>query len=277
LALGAGLGATEAKAGGPAPVTFTTLNVRWFGLGGDRDGDGVETRQASIRQYLGRSHALADVMAFEEIVDVAALESEVLPHGYACVSYEHPDPKHQHVVLCTRGGYRIEQAGDDDDFILEDVAMEDKRPAVHGILKAPDGTALAHVLAVHLKASPIYQWFRKEQIRRIGAYLEARADQLPVVLFGDFNAYNDDAQIFGDELAPMGLAELPIAARFTFRTGGADGFKLDRIFLSDAALAAEPPRVLGPCNESRSQVAAIKRYYKAVSDHCPVTFALDLH
>lgn len=256
------------------PFTVTTLNMRWFGLDTNvAQQQLVESRVPTVRAYLTANNAWADVMIFQEIVDVELLTREVLENRYECVSYDHADPRHQHVVLCVGNGFRLGIAPDDDNYTYEEVAMGEKRPAVHALVSDAAGNEVAHVIGVHLKASPDYSTMRLEQVRMVVDRLKDRASAVPVIFAGDFNTYADDASRFEQILgAPgVGLNQVPLDGTATYRTPN----YINRPNLLDRAWASGlralgPARISGPCNGTVTR-AALQKFYDEVSDHCAVT------
>lgn len=255
----------------PSQFTVATFNMEWFGLNGSPSNSvGSETRTAADLKQLNDNHMWADVMAFEEIVDVNLLETQIVGSNYRCESYTVADPKHQHVVICVRNGFTLEKAADDDNFALEDVAMTTLRPAVHGVLKTANGTPLAHIVALHLKANQNQGARRLAQTELLGKYLSTVDPSLPILILGDLNTFGDDVQKMLDSYATHGLnlTEAENDATYTYRTA-AYAQKFDRMFTRGLELVS-PVRVAGPCNLAADDVAEITAYNHAVSDHCPV-------
>jgi endonuclease/exonuclease/phosphatase family metal-dependent hydrolase len=268
-----------AKKGG-TPLTFTEVNLNWFGLDGSPDNNaGDETRVDSIRQYLQDQGLMADVMAFEEIVDLDMLKSGILDDAYSCASYDRDDPKHQHVVICVRQGLTFAPADGADGYALESVDVNGHlRPAVHGIVEDAAGRRLAHVFAVHLKAMPDKSDVRLQQVQALGDYLaNRRAGGEPVVILGDWNTYASDPENFQKVLGPNGLrlAEEPEPYTWASVTENFPPAKFDRVWMSDAlAGKVASLHVIGPC--SSGDKTEIGDYNTDVSDHCPVSLKLDL-
>ncbi len=265
--------AAEARAAAD-PFTVTFFNLRWFGLQSDATGQQlVESRVPTIRAFLTAQNAWADVMIFEEIVDVALLERGILENRYECESYDHTDPRHQHVVVCAGNGFRLGLAPDDDNYTYEEVAMGQKRPAVHAMVTDRSGQEVAHVIGVHLKASPEHSAMRLEQVGMVVEHLKDRRSTVPVIFAGDVNTYADDSARFDQAFgAPgVGLTQVPIGGTATFRSPT----YMDRPSLFDRAWvsglrALGPARVSGPCNGTVTRTA-LQKYYDEVSDHCAVT------
>ena len=99
-------------------VTITEINLAWFGLGGDPANQNGEHRLPTIRKFFSDHNLFADVMVFEEIVNVNLLQQELLGSSYACHSYQRSDPKHQHVVICNKATFTFAVADDSQNFAL---------------------------------------------------------------------------------------------------------------------------------------------------------------
>lgn len=258
-------------------LSITTFNVKYFGINGNPSSTTPESRVDTLKDHLARNHLTTDVMVFEEIVDVDMLKTQVLGRGYNCRSYNNSAPQHQHVAICYKSEFTLENASDDDDDVLADVMMGEERyrPAVHGILKNRRGQALLHIVGVHLKAFPEFSNIRLQQADIIATYLDQRADSdVPVAILGDFNTYGNDAENLNNRFvdAGEGLKKVAVNAAFTWRgTGSRTGQKFDHVWISNH-LTASNVRVAGPCNSNDR--AAIKAYNSKVSDHCPVTMTL---
>lgn len=268
------LGVTAPTLAAPrAPLTVTYFNIAWFGLGGSPSGStSTERRAPTIRKFFDDNQLWADVMAFEEIVNVEMLKRDVLQNRYECQSYDHRDSKHQHVVVCNKNELSFVKAADDDNFTLEDVAMSNLRPAVHGILKDANGRRLLHVVGVHLKAMPEKSDVRREQVGMISDYLTEREDGEPILVIGDYNSFNDDPEAFAD-LFGREMRQVPIRAEYTFNDTRYKN-KFDLAWASSSLEGMITERVVGPCNSTSR--ADIEKFNREVSDHCPVNLTLRL-
>lgn len=262
-------GASPARA-----LTLTTMNVRFYGLNAD------EAREPALNRYLDENSLRADVMVFQEIVDVERLKTKVVGPAYSCVSYESTAQGHQHVVVCHKTTLAFVKAQDDDNFTLENIQMGNVmwRPAVHGILKeVATGRSVAHLVAVHLKAMPADGAKRVEQIQMIHDYLAfERADALPAIVVGDTNLFDADVEpadaILADDT--LGLKAIQTPGKFTYRVP-ASGQKFDRIWVGQGLTVRGAARVAGPCNLTGSAgEAKIRTFNKDVSDHCAVSLNL---
>lgn len=249
--------------------TLTTINLEWFGL------NGTEARGGSIRRHLEAERLFSDVMVFEEIVDVARLEREVVGRSYQCQSYDRSASNHQHVVLCVKEPLRLELADDDTDFELEAIDLNGHlRPAVHGVLKDSDGKRLAHIFGVHLKASPESSDVRMNQVDRLISYIQRRARDR-IVILGDFNTFEDDPEQMARRFATAGLSEVGFTEPFTWAAADSafEPAKFDRVWASTGFRVTRGSNVVvGPCSSGDQTV--IRTYNRTVSDHCAVTVEL---
>jgi len=264
---------SSAMAGGKAPLSFTQMNIKWFGLNGSPNEDGGnETRVQSIRAHLENNNLLSDVMVFEEIVDVELLTTGILEDKYRCHSYDRPDPKHQHVVLCHLKKYRLDPGPGTKDLIMDELDLNGRlRPAVHGVLKDYKGRSVFHIIAVHLKAMPDMSEVRMQQVKLIADYLASIGKRTPVAVMGDFNTYGSDPEDISDLFADVGLEEVHSPEDFSWASASESypRAKFDRTWMSHAAAAnVKASNVVGPCNNSTQ--TALETYNRKVSDHCAV-------
>ncbi len=268
-------------------LKITTFNVKNYGGGGLLYGDHEEAwsdkiaadehRDKTIREFMKREQIFSsDVIAFQEVLDVDRLQKKILDKVFACTSYK-LETKEQHVVICLKGDYEFVKAPDDNNFILEDIALGNLRPAVHGIIKdKKTGDELIHIFAVHLKAFPEAFDTRLNQIGILAKYLKEKQDQTPSVILGDFNSYDNEPEKFDDIFNQQGLpiVEIETQVSYTYRTTKYKS-KFDRFWIDHAALSSDPPEVSGPCNNASNSEGEgyqnISYYNKNVSDHCPVT------
>ncbi len=253
-------------------LTFSEINLNWFGK------TATEARAPTIRKFLRDQGLMADVMVFEEIVNLPLLERGVLDNSYDCHSYERADAMHQHVVMCNKTKYKLEAVEGAGGFALETVDVTGHlRPAVHGILTTADGRHLAHVFGVHLKAMPNFSTVRLQQIGKIASYLSAGPAREPVILLGDFNTFANDPADIDRALAPLGIQQLALPEPFTWASA-TENFppaKFDRVWVSrELAAHVTTAKVVGPCSSGDQGV--IGTYNNAVSDHCAVSLAVDI-
>ena len=272
-------------------ITFTSFNIRWFGLGGEFSGlPGDEYRSKWLKEFITTNLAASDVIVFQEIVDVMALTKDVLAQGWGCVTYDHPEPRHQHVVLCHKDRFEFVQEKDDDNFAIETIAIDPikSRPGLAGILRLKNGRSLAHVVGLHLKADPEHSATRMGQAEQLSVRLKEFSDGLPVVVLGDYNTHpaastgaaKDDEILIDEVLAKYeaGLSHVPNPFAFTYHLPE-HGARLDHIWVSSSLLRDSKIDVFSVCNSEAKEGARftdLMFYNRFVSDHCPITATLGL-
>lgn len=275
----------QVQAFGAGSLRITSLNIRWYGNNGNIK-PAPEKRDATLRAFLSDEIKKADVMVFQEIVDVKRLAKEVVGGGMECHSYQHPDSNHQHVVVCHKSEYDFVREANDNNIAAEEVAAEaadpDRaRPAVSGLLKR-NGQPVAHIIGVHLKAFPKETETRVNQAEAIGERITDFGDDVPVVVIGDFNTYpstetkknKDDDALIGEAFQEAGAKMRQVAnpAKETYRTAKHKG-KFDRIFASSNVKGEI--KVAAPC-ATTATTSQIEKYNSQVSDHCLVAADLKL-
>lgn len=257
-------------------LRVSTFNIRWYGLGGSKQGEPVdERRDESLRVFIDKALGKSDVIVFQEIVDVARLKRKVLGAKYKCASYAHDDPKHQHVAVCYKEKYVLAREEGSRSYIFKEMALGTLRPAVLGLLRTTDGEPVAHLIGIHLKSSPGFSEVRRKQAELLSEHLRHLGDKIPMVLLGDFNSY--DTQDGSDELkfeeifARNGLKHVRNKHAFTYNSVRYKG-RFDHIWASHFAHPESDVEVLGPCNSDDEQ--SVEKYNHAISDHCPATVTL---
>lgn len=267
-------------------LRVATFNIRWFGIGGDIDAPTTETRSPALRAFFEQHLGDADLVVFEEIVDVAMLGADVVPAGWTCSTYASNAPRHQFVVGCLAPGLLMTGEADDDDVAYQPLALGSLRPALAGVVRDEATLApLARIAGVHLKALPDSTERRLQQAGILADRLTALAaanpyEQLPLIVLGDFNAHRavdtgklrDDWDLISEVFAThpdLGLERVGHTFTNTFRNKDAKAYLLDHIWLGSAV--ASDVAVPGPCNLSwELDRAAIETYYDEISDHCPL-------
>jgi endonuclease/exonuclease/phosphatase family metal-dependent hydrolase len=268
----------------PRELRIATFNIRWYGLGGDVGAPVPEHRNPALRAFMADHLADADVIVFQEIIDVAMLRAELVPADWTCATYANAAPEHQFVVACHGPDFTLTREADDTDLAFQPLALGTLRPAVAGILRdRATGAPLARLVGVHLKALPSSTDTRLRQARilaeRLGA-LAASGDELPVVMLGDFNSHRavdtkrpiDDWTLLSEVLAPSGLVRVDYPFEHTFRDKAGKAFKLDHVWLGGAT--ASDVDVPGACNVTDE--VAIARHFDTISDHCPLIATITL-
>lgn len=262
------------------PISITAFNIENYGNGFNTSKNSLDSRNQAVRDFLELTAADADVISFEEILNINELKVNLLQNRYDCHSYDENNGGHQHVVICHKKEFTFRISADDDNYIWENVSMGRLRPAVHGILVNAKGRDLAHIIALHLKAMPDQTALRLEQTQMIAEHINDRNDQLPVILLGDLNTYNDDIDqmlnALNKSVDTFRIIENPFA--FTYRTSRYSN-KFDWIVVSGQAPVIRDLQVSGPCNidwHSGTAFDDLSYYNTKVSDHCPVNVQLDL-
>jgi endonuclease/exonuclease/phosphatase family metal-dependent hydrolase len=205
-----------------------------------------------------------------------------------CITYDGFTGKHQHVMLCHGDDITFVREADDTNFAFEALNLGGLRPGLHGQLVDAQGNAIAHIIAVHLKAKEDSTAKRLEQARILSERLDALAatgDGVPVIVVGDFNTHRADVtglaqndEILLGEVLEAGdrVRRVDQGVVHTYRERNGVGFRLDQAWMSPG-IEIDAVEVPGPCNlDFASEGAAIVDYYDHVSDHCPLSLRLSL-
>lgn len=265
-------------------VSFTELNIKWFGAKEaviDNDASQTrslpETRTKTIKKFLSDNKLMSDVMIFEEIIDIDLLQTGVLGKTYQCHSYDNNDARHQHVVLCHKNNYVFSIADDDDNYAIESINVNGKlRPAVHGILKTKSDREVAHVIGVHLKANPDMTEVRLDQVNKLVDYIKQDDRELPAIVMGDYNTYNQDPAEIEKIFKKAKMTELSLPKPYTWASSSETykPEKLDRVWMNQNIISkVKSVDVIGPCSSGDKKLIA--EYNEKVSDHCPVNMTLE--
>ncbi len=272
------------------------MNIKYYGLGGKHGGDFKdEKRDRHLVDFLSSDVLNSDIAVFEEIVDVNRFVKNIIQGRLRCTSYDDPNERHQHVVICYKNDFRLEKEPGDQNYIIEEAKLgrEKSRPAVYGLLKHKDGTPLFHIVGLHLKAYPDESTTRVEQSRVISKRLAELRDGTPYLLLGDYNTYRapkngqqqDDVDLISQTYQQFGMdvTHLRNQSPFTYKNGKYE-MKLDHIWIGKSVEVIKPLRSLGICsneshlieNEQNKKYKNIKYYNKNISDHCPITTTVQI-
>jgi len=274
-------------------LNVVTFNIRWYGLGGDFSGTGSEYRDPSIREFITTYLSNADLILFEEIVDVRRFYNNVIRDFMNCITYDHPSSKHQHVVLCYKKDFKFIKEPDDKNYALESVAFNSDRyrPALHGILVHQSGRALAHVIGLHLKAYPEKTDVRLQQTAILAKRLNELGNRLPVIVLGDMNShspsengqYKNDYELMQDVFDRNHAGVMRVPNNYpTFRNDQQQHI-LDHVWVSYGVSVPQKPWVFKACWDQRRTVQTrassrnyenLAYYNRYVSDHCPLAMTL---
>jgi len=243
-----------------AALTVTSLNLQWFGRGGEIEGEKAdEYRQKYFQELIQTQLAKTDVFVFQEVVDVAMLE-EILPL-WKCESYERQNLRHQHVAVCARGNISFQSS------TIEGVRLG--QPGLRPALRADFSlqNKKISVIGVHLKAGPENSAIRFKQIDALKKAVGAES----VVVIGDFNTFDADAEemqkIFGSEFVQSG-GDFPTFLGFSGRI-------FDRVWAR--GLNLQNFKLSGPCAPIPDSQRLSRRsfYTRFVSDHCPISVQIN--
>lgn len=274
-------------------LTLTTFNLRWFGLGGTMGGNSAsEKRDEPLRDFIAKEIMPADVISFQEVVDVPRLQS-LLPQGWACISYQNANPRHQHVVLCASSRYRFQAVNYDNNYTIEEVALDAgrSRPAIRAdLFDTVTQKRIVRLVAVHLKAFPQEAPTREAQAEKISEDLSRGNEVLPIIALGDFNTYfsADTGQAKDDVLLIQSGLHGQYAQRtmrfirhtqgqYTFRNRSSRG-QFDQFFISPDLRQMGPLKTFPICNATQEGqgLQNSQYYYTNISDHCPTTLRVSL-
>ncbi len=259
---------------------FAAFNIENFGDG--PDAAFVKTRRERVQQFLDDHFQDVDVLAAEEIKDPQDFEKLVAPR-FSCYG---PDAgrnfRAQHVLVCLRQGLSFKVAPTDDNFLIEEIASGDLRPAVHGIITdETQKTNYFYFIAAHLKAmpGPEFSQVRLKQAEILADYLAKSPLNLPQIIAGDFNTHDDDlkeiTQIFSDKVAD--LVYVGNNLNKTYVSSEDSGSKLDHFWASDVLKKSASIKVtsLAPCSTNLPSEEAFRGYKDYISDHCPIFMGLE--
>ncbi|MEW6055514.1 MAG: endonuclease/exonuclease/phosphatase family protein [Bdellovibrionota bacterium] len=262
-------------------LVIASFNLKWYGIGGYKEGKiGKEPRDSDMRQFIKKKLSHSDVLVFQEVVDVERLKNRLIGASHKCRSYSHENKKHQHVVVCYRRDWSFSREQNDDDYVMEEVAMGFLRPAVWGVLRDEEQRPIAHLVAVHLKASPERFETRLKQVEIIASHLKRISDGLPQIIVGDFNTFTnagrDEEEIFSSIFDELGLERVQHAYRYTFNNQRFYN-RFDQMWVSKGYRWKGGASVLGPCNRAKDReedALRLAQYNKRISDHCPLLVRL---
>lgn len=265
-----------------APLEIVTFNMKWFGLGGEIAGTiGDEFRDSWIFEFsatpMGGGFLNADVLVLQEVIEPGRLR-RLLP-GHLCQTYDTLQTRHQYIVVCFKQGMKFEKDGGDDNYALEDVSLGGElRPAVHGTIVDAKGVSRFHLIGVHLKAGKDDSVKRAEQIRKIKEFIDLKLDDgLPVVITGDFNAFEEN----GDHVTHATLLAdkaLPVSSTKTTYRSSMRARKFDMFYVSPEITPTIPLYVPDICQadyQGRLRFDNLDFYSQMVSDHCPVKIKIN--
>ncbi len=269
-------------------VNITTFNLKWFGIGGNPNAPVKEYRIKYVKDLISNYLAKTNIFVFEEVVVVKDIPS-ILPLGWSCISYQHPQPQHQKVVLCGAPGVSLNKVSYDNNFTIEEAQAGNAnlRPAMRvDVVETKSKRNLFTLVGVHLKAMPNETILRVEQALAISKDLARIPQGRPVVMTGDMNTFlksetkqtEDDVTLILKALnsGARGFVHVPHKANtFTFRSPEYRN-QLDHFYVRGAMRVTFLPEVFPVCSATQNGTGYMnfEFYYKNVSDHCPVTMQI---
>lgn len=268
-----------------AGTRVTTLNLKWFGVGGELSGKfSDEYRSPWLKEFLKEYLTSTELFIFQEVVDLELLGTLMKQLDFNCHSYSNKSSKHQYVVICLKSTLAIVPEAGDDNIVFEEVASVDNsklRPAISGVvINSQTKSPLFHVLGVHLKAGKFESELRIKQVKLLAQRVSEFKDKIPTILLGDFNSYSikenefqiDDLASFDSILNNVNLSRVNHHFRFSFKSFNY-GYLFDHIYLS-SNLEFSNIDIFSACNQSFSNSTRYKNisfYNRFISDHCPVS------
>lgn len=272
-------------------INITTFNLKWFGTGGSPSNTQKEPRIPYIKNLISSYLANTHIFVFEEVVVVNDL-LQILPQGWQCLSYAHPQPQHQKVAICATPAVTMAKVNYDDNFTIESVQVGNSnlRPAVRiDIIEKKTNRNLFTLVGVHLKAMPNETSMRVQQSIEISKDLARIPLGKPVVIVGDMNTFTrsetkqaeDDVELLlkAFNSSAKGILRVPHKANtYTFRSPEYRN-QLDHFYVRGSMRVTAYPDVFPVCsaNQNGSGYMNFEYYYNNVSDHCPVTMQIQVN
>tara|TARA_B110001454_G_scaffold219136_1_gene250301 strand:- start:35829 stop:36722 length:894 start_codon:yes stop_codon:yes gene_type:complete len=269
-------------------VNITTFNLKWFGIGGDPNKPIKEYRIKYVKDLISKYLINTNLFVFEEVVVVKDVMS-ILPQGWTCISYEHPQPQHQHVVLCATPGVSLNKVNYDNNFTIEEAqgGNTNLRPAMRvDVVETKSKRNLFTLVGVHLKAMPTETALRMQQVAAISKDLAKIPQGRPVVLTGDMNTFlksetkqkADDVDLLLQSLNSVSKGYIRVPHKpnvYTFRSPEFRN-QFDQFYVRGTMRVTVLPDVFPVCsaNQNGSGYMNFDFYYKNVSDHCPATLQI---
>lgn len=246
-------------------LTVQSLNIKWFGRGGDIAGEREdEYRLPYLRDFLEIESRKVDVYVFQEITEPDLLVE--IFKGYTCSTYEASILPHQFVVLCAKDEIYIDNQTD---FSLQETSK--RLRAAHSV-SVRQNNITYRIVGVHLKAQKDGTQIRVNQIKNFINGPLSKDES--VIIIGDFNTFSNehtdnefsDVHYFNQLFEPEGFSEIP-SFENTFL--GQRNMTFDRAWLKGVTHLES--NLLGPClGEGKKEDKFMKRefYQKFISDHC---------
>lgn len=251
-------------------VTVTSLNIKWFGRGGDLRGSiEDEKRQPFLKDYILNVLPESDVYVFQEIVNKDELFNIMI--DFECISYDSIG-NHQFVVMCSKKGI-LKSFEVNQEVRLERLGL---RAAVVGNYEI--NNEVIKVIGVHLKAGRRDTQVRLEQIEALKKSFNETAKNERVIIVGDFNTFktrNTNLELDDSELISLSLGRSFNLIKNNISTYmGFGGRVFDRAWIKNFNLGIA--NVIGPCKDESVVVpySDFDYYKENISDHCALVVDL---
>lgn len=249
-------------------LSVTSLNIEWFGKGGEIQGQiEDEYRSERVHDFLTNYLPKSDVFVFQEVTEPTLVKN--LFSNKNCLTYDSSSKNHQHIVVSIPLGSLIKK------YIQKEVQLGSLglRPAIE--MQILNNKKLYTIIGVHLKAGPEDTLKRLKQVRLINSNLKKSHK---TVIIGDFNTFEKDRtglDISDNEYINQileGFNEVPLGFN-TFL--GFGGRLFDRAWIKNLNLISH--NVYGPCNQNQQlgPYTKIGFYSRFISDHCAIQIVVD--
>jgi len=265
-----------------AKWSLSTYNIRNF----DRDFEAGPTNIAELRKIV--LSVKSEVMAFEEIVNVAAFDKvikETLP-GYALTKSSCGGRGEQHLALAyDKSAFEYISQEEDMSFSGSDSGCGSLRPVFLVTLKEKKTRKLFTFGIIHLKAGGDSRAFRVrwEQYKKL-TRLAQRIKSSELIMLGDFNTTgynirNEDFHKFEDFLSEANFRTVAESIQCSNYWPGDQRPEYEPSILDHIVVGADLYKTISKIRVGahcaalscqRSLPGELGKSFESVSDHCPV-------
>jgi exonuclease III len=279
LALGVFLLVSTATA---APLTVSSFNLQWYGLGGTMRGHPKgynEYRNYHLKRFMEKHLFHSDVLLFQEVVTVDALQLSVVTPDYQCVTYPGPRPhKHQYIVACVKRALKFDLQ------VIDEMQMGNgNRPGLAVVIHGDKGTPKLRIVGVHLKAGLDIE-DTEERAHQVGAlteWLKKQEKTVPTIVTGDFNEREPEAlrSLFEQaDLEEAVLGNPTFISEMNRKVHNYDRFYVQKSLLTKTIKKTvfEACQKLDHPTDRLNDYMDWTFYVRFISDHCPISLELDI-
>lgn len=241
-------------------IKISSFNIRCFGTDGDYTKPlHQDSRLKSLKKFLETKLSDSDVICFQEILSEKLL-SHILPKGFKWKTYNHSYKRHQKIVFAYKG-LNISSV----ELIPIQINNTTSRPGVATSIQINKQITL-NLVGLHLKSGLDHCETRLKQIKTLTKHLNLAA---PNIVLGDANTQTD-LENSNEAFRDVNLVRIE-NNKSTYITAWESGV-LDHIWISShiKVLKFEVYSVDEYVAEAGRE-ASIKRYYKEISDHAPIS------